>query len=155
LDSPQVPIRLWVDRGDRRPCSGSGSGDRGGRLPLQAGGFGRDPVYAQCDVFGLRFPRRESDDLVADREFVHTGTDLGDISGEVVALSLGEVRRPDVGETPFANTDLTRIGGRGHHRHHHLPWTRRRAGNLDDVEDLRSAVAGELDRPHHSCPGCA
>src|SRR6185295_7444747 len=93
-----------------------------------ARGFGRDPIEVERDVFGLRCPRGEPENLVADREIVDTGTNLGDVSREVVALPLGEVRRPDGGEVSFSNTNLTWIGRRGHHRHHHLPGTDGRAG---------------------------
>jgi hypothetical protein len=146
---------LGVDRGNRRPRSGPGSGDRRRRLPRQPGGFGRDRIHAERNVFGLRCPRREAEDLVFDHEIVDTGTNLGDISREVIALSLGEVGRPDGGEVSFSDTDFTRIGGRCHHSHHDLPGSGGRAGDLDDVEDVRPAIPGELHRPHHNCPGCA
>jgi hypothetical protein len=105
---------------------------------------------APRDVFGLRCSWGEPDYLVPDRETIDTGTDLGDVSREVVALPLGEVGRPRGREAALANTDFTGVGGRGHHGRHHLPGTGGRAGDLDDVEDVRAAIAGEPHRPHHN-----
>jgi hypothetical protein len=100
--------------------------------------------------FGVTGPIvRECDDLVADRYVPDRASDCLDDAGKVTALSRGECRGPLLGEGAFPDRGLTRVDASRLHTDEHLSPSRHRAVDLDDPQDIYSAIFVKLHRTRH------
>ena len=115
-------------------------------------------VSLDNNQFGVTGPIvRESDDLVADRDVPDRASDSLDDAGNVAALSRGECRGPLLGEGTLADRGLSRVDASRLHPDEDLFRTRHRSVDLDDAQDVCSAISVKFHRtrhllsPYHSC----
>jgi hypothetical protein len=106
-------------------------------------------VRIAAGVVGLCSAGEVADDLVPDGEVVDALAQRGDPSGEVVALALGEARRPDVGEDALPDAGLARVDGGHRDAHEHFAGSGLRTRSLVNFEDFRAAISRELHRSGH------
>src|SRR3984957_8390230 len=117
-------------------------------LPRNMGGTTNQMASLDNNQFGVTGPIvRESDDLVADRDVPDRASDCLDDAGKVAALSRRECRGPPLREGTLADRGLSGVDASRLHPDDDLFRSRHRSVDLDDAQDVYSAISVKLLSP--------
>ena len=130
-----------LDRLPGRRCSNiKAAGD----LPGQALRLGDHIPRRHGDKICLRTTHRVAEHRLAGFPPGDARSDTRDEASEVATLPRREASGPLLIHTTFPNAGLARVQARSHDLDDHLTRTRNGGGHLDEIENFRAPIAGEL-----------